>query len=250
MKSISLRKSLLFVILVVIPIFTFTMCTPAPSGGGDGGAGENRVATPEFNHPSGTILDQTKRLIITTATPDASIIYTLDGTKPSAGSENTFNFTNPKGHSYKLLQRYAVKGKIIVTTVAQKQGMLDSQEAVATYEMPKVPNPVKNLRISQKEGDTFTVVVEWDAPDAPDEYHGAHDAYMLRYFIREYQQDPVDYEEKDIADTRFEIVCQGLNANVAVMAFATNDEGESAYVGPVSITTRSLMTFTSETTGN
>ncbi|HBC76833.1 MAG TPA: hypothetical protein DC017_18690, partial [Candidatus Wallbacteria bacterium] len=87
------------------------------------------VSNPEFN-PGAGLYNHAQSVVISCSTPGASIIYTTDGTAPSASNGITYYSPVP------------VSSTMIVSAIAIKPGMEDSSVAFAVFNISALPQNV------------------------------------------------------------------------------------------------------------
>lgn len=162
-----------------------------------GGTGSQAVATPVFSVASGTYYEELD-VEITCATNGATIYYTTDGSDPNAES---MVYTEP----------IHVDGNMTLKAFAVKQGMDDSNVAIANYTV------ITNVAIlldqdweGEMDGWTF-VTVEGNKPWSIGSHNGNHYAYANGY------NDDMDNEQWCISPTFDLTMFAGRNVTLTFM---------------------------------
>jgi len=87
------------------------------------GVTNNTVSMPTFCPPNSTTFAVVQRLSLSSATPDASIYYTLDGTLPTVGNASLFNAASPISLSTTTTVKVPVRVSVVLHHCAAGSGI-------------------------------------------------------------------------------------------------------------------------------
>jgi hypothetical protein len=86
----------------------------------------SQVASPVASIPTGTIVEKNTTVTLSSATANAAIFYTLDGSEPAIATG--LEYTQP----------IAIVGDVTIRAMSVKEGMRDSEVAAFTYQVNSV----------------------------------------------------------------------------------------------------------------